>query len=139
LPELLSPDEPELDTPEVPDEPELDAPELLALPELLSPDEPELDAPDELDVPDGDVSDEPFAFPVLSGPDGAEGPDGAAGPALNGPMSRTEQSTGPHISERAAGPESVMAATPPRAAIAVVASQPTRMGVFMHVPCRCDR
>ena len=131
MPELLAPLVPPEVPPDVPPLPELawpEAPELAPLPELAPP-----DVPDELDACPADWSDEPLLFPELDPePDGPVGPAGpAAGPAAKGPISRVEQSTAPHMSERAGGAEKVMA-TPVRMAIVIVEEQPTKAAaVFM--------
>lgn len=112
-----------LDWPEVPD----DWPDV---PELELPEEPELD---ELDGLCASWSADPLPFPEFVGPEGPVGPVGPAGPgpgpAPSGPMSRVEQSTAPHMSERAAGARTSVP-MPVRAAIVIV-EQPMRAAVFM--------
>jgi hypothetical protein len=48
-------------------------------------------------------------------------------------MSSVEQSTAPHMSERAAGAENVMA-TPVRMAIVIVEEQPTKAAAVFMIP-----
>jgi hypothetical protein len=156
VPPLVSPDVPPLVLPEVPplvppDVPPLvwpevpplapDEPLLLVLPDELVPEDPELELasavlPDELV---GNPSAEPLPFPELDGPEGPDGPVGPVagpvpGPAASGPISRVEQSTSPHISERAADVH-IVAATPPRMAMVTV-EQPIRVAFFIFAPCQ---
>jgi hypothetical protein len=131
------PDVPPLVLPDVPPEvpPLVLSPEVLPLDSPEAPEAPELalaEPPDELDVI---PSDEPDPLPDLDEPEEPDTPDDApAGPAASGPISRTEQSTSPHVSERAAGVQ-IVAVTAVRTAIVIV-EQPTKIAVFMCTPCQ---
>jgi hypothetical protein len=112
--------------PEVPWSPDvpLDWPDVAP----LEPPELELDVLE--DEPGIVASAEPVPFPEFVGPEGPAGPAGGlSGPAPSGPISRVEQSTAPHMSERAAGARTKVA-IPVRMAIVMV-EQPTRAAVFM--------
>ena len=86
---------------------------------------------DELDA---NPSDEPLPLPELDEPDGPDTPDDELdGPAASGPISKTEQSTSPHVSERAGGVQ-IVATTPVRMAIVIV-DPPTKRALFICTPC----